>query len=63
MGGFSKSMKALVAWRGGLFFDRREDRGVVCVFSNFSAGENVCRYMCVYTRAHTHTLHRWGTRM
>jgi len=48
-------MKALVAWRGGFFFHRREDRGVVCVFSTFSAGGNVCRYMCVYTRTHTHT--------
>ena len=48
-------MKALVAWRGGLFFDRRKDRGVVCVFSIFSVGGNVCRCMCVYTHTHTHT--------
>ena len=42
-----------LAW--GVIFDRRKDGGVVCVFSNFSAGENVCRYMCVYTHAHSHT--------
>jgi len=34
-------MKALVAWRGGLFFDRRKDRGVVCVFFIFNAGGSV----------------------
>ena len=34
-------MRALVAWRGGLFFDRRKDRGVVCVFSIFDAGGSV----------------------
>jgi len=35
-------MRALVAWRGGLFFDRRKDSGVVCVFSIFNAGGSVC---------------------
>jgi len=44
-------MKALVAWRGGLFFDRRKDRGVVCVFSIFSAGGSVCVYTHTYTHA------------
>ena len=55
MGRFSRSMKALVAWRGGMFFDKRKDRGVVCVFSSFSAGGSVCGCMCVYTHTHTHT--------
>jgi len=47
-------MRALVAWCGGLFFDRRKDRGVVCVFSIFKAGGSVCGCMCVYTHTHTH---------
>jgi len=47
MGGFSESMKELVDWRGGLFFDKRKDRGVVCVFAIFSAGGSVCGCMCV----------------
>jgi len=55
MQGFSQSMKALVAWRGGLFFDRKKDRGVVCVSSIFSAGGSVCGCMRVYAHAHTHT--------
>jgi len=48
-------MKALVAWRRGLFFDRRKDRGVVCIISTFSASGSVCGSMCVYTHTHTHT--------
>jgi len=48
-------MRALVAWRGGLFFDRRKNRGVVCVFSVFKAGGSVCGCMCVYMHTHTHT--------
>jgi len=39
----------------GINFDRRKDRGVVCVFSIFNAGGSVCGCMCVYTHAHTHT--------
>jgi len=50
-----------LAW--GIIFDRRNDRGVVCVFSIFNAGGNVCGCMCAYTHTHTHTLHRWGSRM
>jgi hypothetical protein len=42
-----------LAW--GVIFDRRRDRGVVCVFSIFYAGGCVCGCMCVYTHAHTHT--------
>jgi len=44
----------------GGYFDRRKDRGVVCVFSIFKAAGSVCVCVCVYT--HTHT-HRWGTWM
>ena len=36
-------------------FDRRKDRGVVCVFSIFNAGGSVCVRACVYTHTHTHT--------
>jgi len=39
----------------GFIFDRRKDRGVVCVFSIFNAGGSVCGCMCVYTHTHTHT--------
>jgi len=34
-----------LAW--GDFFDRRKDRGVVCVFSVFNAGGSVCECVCV----------------
>jgi len=55
-GGFSWSMKALVAWRGARgFFDRRKDKGNVYVFSISNAGGRVYGCRCVYTRAHTHT--------
>jgi len=42
-----------LAW--GVIFDRRRDRGVVCVFSIFNAGGSVCGCRCVYTHTHTHT--------
>ena len=42
-----------LAW--GVIFDRRKDRGVVCVFSIFNAGGSVCGCMCVYTHTHKHT--------
>jgi len=38
----------------GVIFDRRKDRGVVCVFSIFNAGGSVCECVCVYTHTHTH---------
>jgi len=44
---------SFLAW--GVIFDRRRDRGVVCVFSIFKAGGSVCGCMCVYTHTHTHT--------
>jgi len=40
-----------LAW--GVLFDRRKDRGVVCVSSILNAGGSVCGCMCVYTRTHT----------
>ena len=43
-----------LAW--GVIFDRRKDRGVVCVFSIFNAGGSVCEFMRVYTHTHTHTV-------
>ena len=35
----------------GVIFHKRNDRGVVCVFSIFNAGGSVCGCVCV---AHTH---------
>ena len=57
MGGFSWSMKALVAWRGGLFLTEMKI-GVLSVPSLFltRVGVYVCVSVCI--RAHTHTLHR-----
>ena len=51
MGGFNYSMKAFVAWRGGLFLT-----GVLSVSSLFltRVGVYVGVYVCVY--AHTHTV-------
>ena len=42
-----------LAW--GIIFDRRKDRGVVCVLSFFNAGGSVCGCICVYTHTHAHT--------
>jgi len=39
----------------GVIFERRRDRGVVCVFSIFYASGSVCGCMCVYTHTHAHT--------
>ena len=49
-------MRALIAWRGGLFFDRRKDRGVVCVFSILNTGGSVCGCMRVYAHTYTHCI-------
>jgi len=43
----------------GVIFDKRKDRGVVCVFFIFNAGGSVCGCMCVYTHTHTHTTQMW----
>ena len=55
-------MKALVAWRGELFLTEGTI-GVLSVFCLFltQVGVYVGVYVC--TRTHTHTLHKWGTRM
>jgi len=44
-----------LAW--GVIFDRRRNRGVVCVFSIFNAGGSVRGCRCVYTHTHTQTAH------
>jgi len=62
MGGFSYSMKALVAWRGGLFLTEAKTE-VLSVSSLFLTRVGVYVGVCVCIRKHTHTLHRWGTRM
>ena len=61
MGGFNLSMRALVAWCGGLFL-REGKIGVLSVSSLFLTRVRVYVGVCVCIRAHTHTLHRWGTR-
>jgi len=43
-----------LAW--GVIFDKRNNRGVVCVFSTFDAGGSVWGCMCVCTHTHTHTV-------
>ena len=48
-------MRALVAWRGGLFMTEGEIR--VLSVSIFNAGGSVCECRCVYTHTHTHTAH------
>jgi len=62
MGGFSYSMKALVAWRGGLFLTEGKV-GVLSVSSLFLKRVGVYVGVCVCIRAHTHTLHRWAIQL
>ena len=48
-------MRALVAWRGGLFLTEGQI-GVLSVSSVFfDASGSVCGCMCVYTHTHAHT--------
>jgi len=54
-GGSTILWERLLLGVGGIF-DRRKDRGVVCVFSIFNAGGSVCGCECVYTYTHTHTV-------
>ena len=49
------SMRALVAWRGGLFLKEGTIGVLSVVFSSFHAGGSVCGCMCVCTHTHTHT--------
>jgi len=55
-------MKALVAWRGKLLVTERKIR-VLSVSSLFLTRVGVYVGVCRCIRTHTHTLHRWGTRM
>jgi len=48
-------MRALVAWRGGLFLKEGKIEVLSVVFSIFNAGGSVCGCVCVYTHTHTHT--------
>ena len=57
-GGSTNPWTQLLLGVGG-YFDRRKDRGVVCVLSILKRAE-VYVGVCVYIRTHTHTLHRWG---
>ena len=56
-GGVQLVLRRRLAW--GFIFDRRRDRGVVCVFFVFkvTVGGSVCGCMCAYTHTHTHTAH------
>jgi len=56
------SMRALVAWRWGLFLTEGKI-GVLSVSSLFLTRVGVYVGACVCIRTHIHTLHRWGTRM
>ena len=51
-------MRALNAWRGGLFLT--EGKIVVLSLSIFNAGWSVCVCECVYTHTHTHTAQMLG---
>jgi len=62
MGGFNYSIKALVAWHGGLFLTEGTI-GVLPESSLFFTRVGVYGEVCVCIRTHTHTLHRWGTWM
>jgi len=55
-------MKALVAWRGGLFLTEGEIR-VLSVSFLFLTRVGVYVGVGVCIRTHTHTLYRWGTRL
>jgi len=55
VGGFQLVYEGTCYLAQGVIFDKRRDRGVVCVFSIFNAGGSVCVRMCVYTHTHTHT--------
>jgi len=48
-------MRALVAWRGGLFLKEGKIGVLSVVFSIFNAGGSVCGCVCVYTHTRTHT--------
>jgi len=53
----------LLAW--GVIFDRRRDRGVVCIFSMLTKGwsHGMCVCVCIYAHTPWHTNCTWGTGM
>ena len=55
-------MRALVAWREGLFLTEGK-MVVLSVSSLFLTWVGVYVFVSVCIRTHTHTLHRWGTWM
>jgi len=55
MGGFRLVYESTRCLAWGAVFDRRKDRGCVCVSSIFNAVGEVCGCMCVYTHTQTHT--------
>ena len=48
-------MRALIAWRGGLFLKEGKIGVLPVVFSIFNAGGSVCGCVCVYTHIYAHT--------
>jgi len=48
-------MRALVAWRGGLFLKEGKTGVLSVFFFIFNAGGSVCGCVCVYTHTNTHT--------
>ena len=47
-------MRALVAWRGGLFLKEGKIGVLSVVFSISNAGGSVCVCVCVYAHTYTH---------
>jgi len=47
-------MRALVAWRGGLFLKEGTIGVLSVVFSIFNTGGSVCGCVCVYAHTYTH---------
>jgi len=54
-GGVQLVYESTCCLAGGVYFDRRKYRGVVCVFSIINAVGSVCGCACVYTHTHAHT--------
>ena len=47
-------MRALVAWRGGLFLKEGKTGVLSVFFLIFNAGGSVCGCVCVYAHTYTH---------
>ena len=54
-GGVQLVYNSTCCWACGVIFDRRKDRGVVCVFSICNSGGSARGCMCVYTHTRTQT--------